>query len=99
MVKAVNNKKEFILMFYFEGSRNNRLYQIACAMFGRGESLESVRKEIQKENTWCKPPLDAKEIGSIVKSASKHEPNPVYPREDCIELREAYAAKLRRENP
>ena len=66
-------------MIYKEGSRNDTLFRVACAMFGRSESYETVLKEITKENTWCKDesgrvaPLPDKEIRTIVDSACRQE--------------------------
>jgi len=62
-------------MFYFEGRRNDTLFKIASAMFGRGESYERVLREITKENTYCKPPLGDGEVRGIVDSASKYDCN------------------------
>lgn len=58
--------------FIYEGSRNDKLYRIACAMFGRGDDYATVLKEVLKENTWCKPaPLPEREVRRTVDSASR----------------------------
>jgi hypothetical protein len=64
-------------MYYLEGSRNDKLFRIACAMFGRGCSYKCVEQELEKENRWCKPPLPANEIRTIIRSASRYEPESV----------------------
>jgi len=69
--------------FILEGSRNDTLFSIASAMFGRGESYATVLREVLKQNTWCKPPLADREVRGIVDSASKYECNV---RENFIEL-------------
>jgi len=59
-----------------EGSRNERLYRIGCAMRGRGEGLVEIRRELQHVNAQqCLPPLDEAEVTKIAASAAKRQPN------------------------
>ncbi len=54
-------------------------------MFGRGESHETVLKEVLTENTYCKPPLGEREVRRTVDSASKYpsEASKLYRRGLC----------------
>jgi hypothetical protein len=55
------------------GTRNGRLYKLACAAFAKGKSIETVTSELQwlNENR-CVDPLSERELDAIARSASRH---------------------------
>lgn len=54
-----------------QGERNSTLTSLAGTMRGRGMSVEAIRSALHEENKIrCDPPLDDREIESIVKGAS-----------------------------
>ena len=56
-----------------EGSRNHRLFRIACSMRGNGSTHSEIEAELQEVNfTRCIPPLDADEVRKIAASAAKY---------------------------
>ncbi len=53
-----------------EGTRNEKLFKIACAMRGRNEEPAKITAEIERVNyAKCSPPLPAGELKSLIKSA------------------------------
>lgn len=61
-----------------EGSRNDRLFRIACAMRGQGYGPEEIEAGLSEINTRrCSPPLSVGEVLKIVKSAANYSPNSI----------------------
>jgi hypothetical protein len=58
-------------MFIYSPNQNQHLFDVAYAMFMRGEGSDTVLREICIENTWCRPPLSASEVNGIVANARK----------------------------
>lgn len=59
---------------YGEGSRNEKIFRIACKMMHNGLSQEAVRAAISMENLLkCTPPLQDYEIDKIVESAFNYD--------------------------
>ncbi|RME83655.1 MAG: hypothetical protein D6785_06460, partial [Planctomycetota bacterium] len=59
-----------------EGERNNTLFREGCKLRTAGIDILAIRAALQAINMErCKPPLEEKEIESIVKSVSKYEPS------------------------
>lgn len=57
-----------------EGSRNKTLHNLACSMRARGDAEEAIYAAVRATNaSRCNPPLNDKEIETIVKSALKYE--------------------------
>src|SRR5689334_16755520 len=56
-------------MFIYSPDQNRHLFDVAYAMFFRKETWETVLKDLWKENTWCRPPLTATEVKTIVANA------------------------------
>ncbi len=58
------------------GKRNEKLFNTACAMVGRGTNFTAVAAEIEKINSLkCTPPLGETEIQKIIKNAFRYAPN------------------------
>jgi len=57
-------------MFIFS-NQNQHLFDVAYAMFFRGETSDTVLREVWKENSWCRPPLTATEVRTIIVNARK----------------------------
>jgi hypothetical protein len=56
-----------------EGSRNHRLFRIACSMRGNGSTHSEIEAELQEVNSSrCTPPLDVDEVRKIAASAAKY---------------------------
>ncbi|MCP5408341.1 MAG: DUF3987 domain-containing protein [Chromatiaceae bacterium] len=59
-----------------EGERNNRLFRIAAAMYGRGNCESAILSQLRHENaTRCTPPLPDKEIVAIARSIQGYPTN------------------------
>ncbi len=58
-------------MFIFSPNQNRHLFSVAYAMFFRGELWETVLREVWNENSWCRPPLTATEVKTIVANARR----------------------------
>ena len=57
-----------------EGQRNDGLFRLACAMRAKGMSRAAIVAALLQENqTRCEPPLQEREVRSIVQSAGKYE--------------------------
>jgi putative DNA primase/helicase len=62
---------------YAEGQRNDALFRDACGFRATGRSFERTLEQIRALNlSACKPPLDDKEVVSIVESAFTYENTP-----------------------
>ncbi len=59
-------------MFIFSPNQNQHLFDVAYAMFARGEHWEQVLKEVWIENTWCRPSLTATEVKTVVVNARRY---------------------------
>lgn len=58
-----------------EGSRNHRLFRVACAMRGNGSGQAEIEAEILGVNAFrCRPPLDPEEVRKIAASAARYPP-------------------------
>jgi hypothetical protein len=58
-----------------EGSRNHRLFRVACAMRGNGSGQAEIEAELLGVNAFrCRPPLDPEEVRKIAASAAKYPP-------------------------
>ena len=56
-----------------QGERNDGLFKLGCALVKRAMSTEAVEAALLAENrVCCKPPLDDREVMSIVASAEKY---------------------------
>jgi len=53
---------------FVKGSRNNDLFRVACAMRGRGESMEFATQELFDLSAKCSPPLHHDEVLEIAKN-------------------------------
>jgi hypothetical protein len=58
-----------------KGQRNSTLFRIACAMRGRGMTVEEIVAEIRVLNQQCVPPLDVNELKTLARSASRYPPS------------------------
>jgi hypothetical protein len=59
-----------------EGGRNDHLYRYACKLRGEGQDRGHMVALVQEMNkAVCKPPLDDREVLTIVNSAMKYQPN------------------------
>lgn len=57
-----------------EGGRNQELFRLACSLRAKGLTVEELTPAVLKANeTRCKPPLSAREIETICKSAGRYE--------------------------
>lgn len=56
-----------------EGSRNHRLFRVACAMRGNGSGQAEIEAELLGVNAFrCRPPLDPEEVRKIAASAARY---------------------------
>jgi hypothetical protein len=56
-----------------DGSRNNRLFRVACAMRGNGSGQVEIEAELLEVNAFrCRPPLDPDELRKIAVSATRY---------------------------
>jgi len=51
---------------HVKGSRNNNLFKIACAIRGRGETMEFATQELLDLSAKCLPPLHHDEVLEII---------------------------------
>lgn len=59
-----------------KGQRNDRMFRLACRYRSKGMSEKDILTLITTANhDRCKPPLDAKELHLIAKSAAKYDPD------------------------
>jgi hypothetical protein len=58
-------------MFIFT-NQNRHLFDVAYAMFMRGEWFGAVLREVWKENSWCRPPLTTTEVKTVVVNARRY---------------------------
>lgn len=59
-----------------EGERNSKLFHLACALRGKGMSLDAVVMNLRDFNAMkCKPPLSDAEIVDIASRAASYQPN------------------------
>lgn len=57
-----------------DGKRNSTLYKLACSMRARGDAEEAIRAAVEAtNNSRCVPPLDDKEINTLLKSSTKYK--------------------------
>ncbi|MGI8494202.1 MAG: bifunctional DNA primase/polymerase [Pyrinomonadaceae bacterium] len=62
---------------YVEGGRNRKLFDVGCAMRGRGETAEAIEFELLRTNELrCSPPLGADEVLIIASNTLQYERNP-----------------------
>lgn len=62
-----------------EGERNHTLFKAACSMRDKGFNEQAIYSAIMAENqSKCVPPLDDREVQTLVKSALKYEPEHRY---------------------
>lgn len=55
-----------------QGARNSTLYKYGASLRGKGKSADEIRTELQRCNSErCKPPLEDREINSIIGSVLK----------------------------
>lgn len=55
-----------------EGQRNDKFFRLACSFRAKGISYEATHKALEVENQQrCNPPLDEREISSIINSVYK----------------------------
>lgn len=54
------------------GHRNERVFKVACAVVRRGGGREEVEAEANAEAMACSPPLLAREVAAIVRSAMRY---------------------------
>lgn len=74
-----------------EGSRNDHLYRLGCAMRGKGASHRTILEMLIIENDErCHPPLDEPEVKAIAESAASHLPPPPPPEATAEPPPEAY---------
>lgn len=60
------------------GERNDTLFKLGCSMQAKGMSDETIRKGLEIENkTRCNPPLDEKELNTIVESVIHRYEKPI----------------------
>jgi hypothetical protein len=56
-----------------EGSRNQRLFRIACSMRGNGSGQAEIEAELLEVNaSRCGPPLEPDEVRKIAASAARY---------------------------
>ena len=55
-----------------KGRRNETLFRIACAMRGRGMTVEEILAALQIENCKCRPFLEPSELRMIARSACRY---------------------------
>jgi hypothetical protein len=56
-----------------EGSRNHRLFRIACSMRGNGSGHAEIEAELLEVNSSrCSPPLEVEEVKKIAASAARY---------------------------
>lgn len=61
---------------YVEGGRNRKLFDVGCAMRGRGEPAEAVAIELLRTNELrCSPPLETEEVLVIAGNTLQYERN------------------------
>ncbi|MBC7932018.1 MAG: bifunctional DNA primase/polymerase [Rubrivivax sp.] len=59
-----------------DGSRNNELFRIACAMRGRGAETDEIESELDRVNRLkCAPPLPSEEVTKLARSAARYAPD------------------------
>ena len=63
--KTINNSHTSSIRFS-AGRRNDDLFKVACAMKGRGEVYEDIKRELLSLNQGCEPPLKKEEVLEIV---------------------------------
>lgn len=64
-----------------EGGRNQEMFRLACSLRAKGLTVEELTPAVLKANeTRCKPPLSAREIETICKSAGRYERGMAAPR-------------------
>lgn len=57
-----------------EGGRNQELFRLACSFRAKGLSVDEMLPAVLKVNeTRCRPPLSAREVEAICKSAGRYE--------------------------
>jgi len=56
------------------GSRNNTLYSLARSMRAKGFEHDEILAALEIRNKSCVPPLESRELQSLVQSASRHLP-------------------------
>lgn len=60
-----------------KGQRNEAVFRYACGFAGGGHSIDRIRTAAMSFNDQhCSPPLDAREVETIVQSVSKYPANP-----------------------
>lgn len=63
--KKTNNSHTSSIRFS-AGRRNDDLFKVACAMKGRGEFQEDIKRELLSLNQRCEPPLTKEEVLEII---------------------------------
>lgn len=58
-----------------QGQRNQTVYNHLSGLAGGGHSIEHLRQVATEMNNWCTPPMDSRELESIIRSAATHPPN------------------------
>jgi putative DNA primase/helicase len=59
-----------------DGSRNDQLFRVACAMRGRGSELHEIESELGRVNRLkCHPPLTNEEVTKLARSATRYAPD------------------------
>ena len=55
-----------------EGRRNDTLFRLGCSLWAKGFGYDNLTSKLNEINTAkCRPPLDSKEVDSILKSITK----------------------------
>lgn len=73
--KSQSHNQEDSFRVAKEGERNQRLYAYACHVRARGGNSDDVAVHAAMFNAvLCSPPLDSREVTSVIRSACFHEP-------------------------
>lgn len=68
-----------------EGRRNEEMFKLASSLRAKGLTVEAITAAMMETNkTRCNPPLDAKEIETICKSAGRYERGAVATMKDRV---------------
>ena len=68
-----------------EGGRNQELFRLACSFRAKGLSVDEMLPAVLKVNeTRCRPPLSAREVEAICKSAGRYERGSAAPKAPSV---------------
>lgn len=95
-VAEAKNNTEGDNFFIVEGQRNDVLFRKACALRGQGFNEQEIGVAIKSLNERsCRPPLPARDVALIAKSAATYQPNPEVAVPRNQPLRRDFALKAR----